>query len=96
MVQLLTERQIEEHNQASYKGAAEGAIGGTVIAAATGLWANRRFPAYKRLPPSLKLLGAIIIVAPCIAIQGERRGLEYDRSQWYASPLSFLLREARG
>jgi len=31
----------------------------------------------------LKALGAIIITAPLLAIQAERRGLEYDRSQWY-------------
>lgn len=89
-MKLLTETQIEEHNRASYRGALEGTVVGTGLALAGSVYAKRRFPGYRSLPPSLKLLGAIIIVAPCLAIQGERRGLEYDRSQWEGEGLRIL------
>jgi hypothetical protein len=32
-------------------------------------------------------MGVVILVAPCLTIQAERRGLEYDRSQWWAHVL---------
>jgi hypothetical protein len=34
------------------------------------------------MPISLKALAAAIIVVPAFSIQAERRGLEYDKSQW--------------
>ncbi|KAI6121131.1 hypothetical protein F5141DRAFT_1193990 [Pisolithus sp. B1] len=40
---------------------------------------NRRWSYYRSLPLSLKALGVVIIVAPCVSIQAERRGLEFDR-----------------
>ncbi|PFH49257.1 hypothetical protein AMATHDRAFT_63534 [Amanita thiersii Skay4041] len=51
---------------------------------------NRAWPAYRRMPISLKVLGGVIIVAPLLAIQGERRGLEYDRSQWQGATVRLL------
>lgn len=58
------------------------------MAFAGSYWAHRRFPAYRNLPLSLKALGIIIITAPLLSIQAERRGLEYDRSQWCVAMLS--------
>jgi hypothetical protein len=82
-MKLADEKQIQEHDAASKRGAIEGALGSGAAAIAASLWAQRRLPAYRNLPISLKALGVIIIVAPCVSIQAERRGLEYDRSQWY-------------
>jgi hypothetical protein len=87
----LTQKQIDDHNTASYRGAAEGFAAGAIVAGAASLYASRNYAGYRRLPPSLKVLGGIIIVAPLIAIQGERRGLEYDRSQWYVFVSNFTL-----
>jgi len=78
----LTQKQVEEHTAASRRGAIEGTILGGSIAFAGSYWAQRRLPAYRNLPLSLKALGIIIITAPLLSIQAERRGLEYDRSQW--------------
>ncbi|KAF6762034.1 hypothetical protein DFP72DRAFT_877829 [Ephemerocybe angulata] len=89
-MKLLTEEQFREHQAASLRGSIEGAVGGAALAGAASLYA-RRFPGFRNLPPSLKVLGGIIIIAPLVAIQGERRGLEYDRSQWEK-----LGREAEG
>lgn len=78
----MTEIQIREHEAASRRGALEGAGVGAAIATSSGWYLNKRWPAYRSLPLSLKVLGGVIIVAPLLAIQAERRGLEYDRSQW--------------
>ncbi|KAF9450946.1 hypothetical protein P691DRAFT_757733 [Macrolepiota fuliginosa MF-IS2] len=86
----LTDKQITDHAAASRRGALEGTLvsGG---AALTGSWyLNRNWAAYRRLPLSLKALGVIIVVAPCLAIQAERRGLEYDRSQWEGESVRVL------
>lgn len=65
--------------------------GGAALAASYYL--HRNVESYRRLPLSLKALGIIIIVAPCLSIQAERRGLEYERSKWCAAlfRLVFLL-----
>jgi len=54
---------------------------------------------YRRLPLSLKALGIILVTAPCLSIQAERRGLEYDRSQWEGDSMRVIdekaLKEAK-
>lgn len=80
----MTEKQIAEHDAASRRGAIEGTVVSGSAAFAGSYYLNKTWPAYRRLPLSLKALGIIIVSAPCLAIQAERRGLEYDRSQWYA------------
>ncbi|KAH9482343.1 Respiratory supercomplex factor 2, mitochondrial [Psilocybe cubensis] len=89
-MKLLTDKQREDHAAASRKGALEGTLASGAVALAGSLWANKRWPAYRRLPLSLKTLGVIIIVAPCLSIQAERRGLEYERSQWEGEGLRIL------
>jgi len=80
----LTDDQLAAHSAASWRGLLEGTAFGTAVATAGSLFSHRRFPGYQALPNSLKALGAIIVIAPAAAIQAERRGLEYDRTQWYA------------
>ncbi|KAJ3502235.1 hypothetical protein NLJ89_g8981 [Agrocybe chaxingu] len=81
-MKLLTEEQFAAHAAASRRGAIEGALASGTVALAGSYWAQRNLPTYRRLPLSLKTLGVIILVAPVLSIQAERRGLEYDRSQW--------------
>ena len=81
----MTVKQFEEHTAASRRGAIEGTVAGGTIALAGSYWAQKRLPAYRNLPLSLKALGIIIITAPLLSVQAERRGLEYDRSQWYVA-----------
>jgi len=94
IMKILTEEESRAHNNATIQGAVEGAIGGTAIAWPGFYLLNRRWPYYRSLPPSLKVLGVIFIVVPGIAIQAERRGLEYDRSQWIGAGKLELDREA--
>lgn len=79
----MSPEQLKAHDAASRRGVIEGTLVSGTVALAGSYWAQRRFPAYQRLPLSLKALGVIVVVLPCLSIQGERRGLEYDRSQWF-------------
>ena len=64
------------------QGAIEGGLAAGSVAMAGLFWANKRFPGYQRLPLSLKTFAAVVMIAPAIAVQAERRGYEYDKSQW--------------
>jgi hypothetical protein len=81
-MKLVSQQEIEEHNAATVRGALEGALGSAAVAVPGFYMLNRRWPYYRSLPLSLKALGVVVIVAPCLAIQAERRGLEYDKSKW--------------
>ena len=87
----MTPEQLKEHDAASRRGVIEGTLASGAVALAGSYWAQRRFPAYQRLPLSLKALGVIVVVVPCLSIQGERRGLEYDRSQWFVFFFPWLI-----
>jgi len=62
-------------------------------------WAHHYTSMYRRLPLSLKALGIVLVTAPCLSIQAERRGLEYDRSQWEGDSMRVIdekaLKEAK-
>ncbi|KAF9006700.1 hypothetical protein BDQ17DRAFT_1465355 [Cyathus striatus] len=86
----LTDQQLRDHAAASRRGALEGFLGSGGVALAASLYAQRVSPSYRRLPPSLKTLAGIILIAPCISIQAERRGLEYDKTQWEGEALRVM------
>ncbi|KAJ6486462.1 hypothetical protein C8R47DRAFT_1177606 [Mycena vitilis] len=92
-MKFATEEQIAAHTAASRRGAVEGTLFGGGLATLGSFWAHRRFEYYRRLPPSLKLLGVLIVTAPALSIQAERRGLEYDRSQWEGDGVMLLEKE---
>lgn len=82
---LATEEQIQAHAAASRRGALEGTLVAGTIATLGSVYSHRRWAYYRNLPPSLKVLGVLIVAAPALSIQAERRGLEYDKSQWCVS-----------
>lgn len=65
------------------KGALEGAVASGILALGGSYYLQRTFTAYRNLPLSLKALGVVIVVAPAITVQAERRSLEFDRGRWY-------------
>ncbi|KAF5388401.1 hypothetical protein D9615_000659 [Tricholomella constricta] len=89
-MKIASEEDLAGHAAASRKGAIEGFIGGTAVALGGSYYLQRRFAGYRNLPLSLKALGVVIIVAPVLSIQGERRGLEYDKSRWEGEGVRFL------
>ncbi len=51
---------------------------------------HRRWAYYRSLPITIKVLGVVLVAAPAFAIQAERRGVEFDKAQWYVVDLSAL------
>lgn len=83
-MKVLTSDEVHGHNDATVRGAVEGTAAGLAFALPASLLLNRRWAYYRGLPVSLKVLGVIFVTVPALAIQAERRGLEYGSSQWYA------------
>lgn len=81
-MKIVTQDEIDGHTRATVRGATEGALLSAAIAIPGSLILNRRWAYYKALPLSLKVLGTVLVVAPCLSIQAERRGLEFDRAHW--------------
>jgi hypothetical protein len=86
----LTEEQLAAHSRVVRRGAIEGAAAGLLIAGAGSLYAYRRIPSYRNLPLSLKALGPVIVVAPLLSIQAERRSIQYEESQWTGDGVEIL------
>jgi len=64
------------------RGALEGGLIGTGIAFPAFYLLNRRSSYYRSVPFPIKLLGGIIIVAPLVTLQAEKRSLEFDHLHW--------------
>ncbi|KAG7097382.1 hypothetical protein E1B28_004732 [Marasmius oreades] len=78
----VTQEELIGHRNATIRGAAEGTAASALIAYGAVSLMSKRWPAFRQLPRSLKALGGIVLMAPCLTIQAERRGLEFDQSQW--------------
>ncbi|KAF5321084.1 hypothetical protein D9619_000552 [Psilocybe cf. subviscida] len=92
-MKLTPQEAIEAHAAASRRGALEGTLASGTVGLAGAYYANKVWPAYRRLPLSLKTFGLVLIVAPCLSIQAERRGLEFERSQWEGEGLRIIDRK---
>ncbi|KAG6850920.1 hypothetical protein H0H93_006746 [Arthromyces matolae] len=89
-MKLATPQDLAGHAAASRRGAIEGALASSIVGLGGSYFLHRRYPGYRSLPLSLKMLGVVILVAPCLSIQAERRGLEYDKSKWEGEGVRFL------
>ncbi|KAH0839781.1 hypothetical protein J3R83DRAFT_724 [Lanmaoa asiatica] len=78
----LFEDELRQHRAVTIRGALEGGLIGTGIAFPTFYFLNRRSSYYRSLPFPIKLLGGVIIAAPLVTIQAEKRKLEFDRWHW--------------
>jgi len=81
-MKIVTQEEIDGHSKATMRGAAEGVLASAAIAIPGSMVLNRRWASYRALPLSLKVLGTVLVIAPCLSIQAERRGLEFDRAHW--------------
>ncbi|KAF9266269.1 hypothetical protein L218DRAFT_1075240 [Marasmius fiardii PR-910] len=86
----VTQEELIGHRNATIRGAAEGTVASGLAAYGAGLYMGKRWPAFRQLPRSLKALGAIVLIAPCLTIQAERRGLEFDQAQWKDEGAQYL------
>ncbi|RDB20122.1 Respiratory supercomplex factor 2, mitochondrial [Hypsizygus marmoreus] len=89
-MKIATPEEIHAHAAASRRGAIEGGVASGIVALGGSYYLHRKFPGYRQLPLSLKALGLVIVVAPILSIQAERRGLEYDKSQWKGEGVRIL------
>ncbi|TBU32920.1 hypothetical protein BD311DRAFT_794677 [Dichomitus squalens] len=89
-MKFATEEELAGHHAATVRGAIEGTLGSLAVTLPATWYLNRRWPAFRALPPQLKALGIVLIVAPCYAIQTERRGVEYDESTWTGAAKAML------
>ncbi|KAH7922541.1 hypothetical protein BV22DRAFT_1037382 [Leucogyrophana mollusca] len=81
-MKIVTQEEIDGHTAATIRGAAEGALVSAGVAIPGFFVLNRRWAYYRSLPLPLKVMGCVMLVAPCLSIQAERRGLEFDRAHW--------------
>lgn len=44
--------------------------------------ANKRWPYYSHLPPSLKAFGVVMAVVPAFIIGGETAGRRFEQDNW--------------
>lgn len=77
LLQLVTSEDIEGHEAATTRGMAEGAAAGLTFAGISHFFLRSK-PYYRSLPVTIKFLGVVLCVAPAIAAQAERRGVQYD------------------
>ncbi|KAJ7506536.1 hypothetical protein B0H11DRAFT_1971693 [Mycena galericulata] len=89
-MKIASPEQIAAHTAASRRGALEGALVAGTVGTLGSFYAHRRWAYYRHLPPSLKVLGVLVLAAPALSIQAERRGLEYDKSQWEGDGVQIL------
>ncbi|GLB34107.1 putative hypoxia induced protein conserved region [Lyophyllum shimeji] len=89
-MKLATDEEFAAHARAVRRGALEGGVVSTIAALGGSYYLHRAFPGYRQLPLSLKALGVVIVVAPIVSIQAERRGIEFDRSKWEGEGVRFL------
>ncbi|KAG1883863.1 hypothetical protein F4604DRAFT_267077 [Suillus subluteus] len=93
-MKIVSQEEIDGHTNATIRGAAEGALLSAAVAIPGSLLLNRRWASYRALPLPLKVMGTVIMIAPCISIQAERRGLQFDRAHWTGAGKMELEREA--
>ncbi|TCD70806.1 hypothetical protein EIP91_001496 [Steccherinum ochraceum] len=92
-MKFATEEELAGHHAATVRGAIEGVAAGFALSLPASYYFQRNSTYYRSLPPHLKVLGVILVVAPLYAVQAERRGVEYDQSTWTGAGQRELMRE---
>ncbi|KAL5508457.1 RCF2_1 [Sanghuangporus vaninii] len=77
-MKLVSEEDIKNYEKSTVRGMVEGFIGGTIASSAGFYMLHRRSRYYRSLPLTIKALGFVMVIAPAVAAQAERRGLQYD------------------
>jgi len=80
-MKLVTQEEADAHQRAVVKGGLKGAGLGLATSIPASYFLQRRWPYYRALPPSLKALGVIMVVAPWTVIEAERQGMFFEDEQ---------------
>ncbi|KAF8514842.1 hypothetical protein BU17DRAFT_68204 [Hysterangium stoloniferum] len=81
-MKILTEEEIRAQSHATMVGGMKGFFGGLALALPASYLANKRWPYYRSLPPSIKALGVVSVVIPSFVIAAEQAGHAFERLQW--------------
>ncbi|KZS97837.1 hypothetical protein SISNIDRAFT_198213 [Sistotremastrum niveocremeum HHB9708] len=81
-MKLVTEEQIQAHQRVALWGGVKGFATGLAVALPGSYLLHRRWPYYRQLPISLKVLGVVTLVLPSFAVGAEHASLNYDRAAW--------------
>ncbi|KIJ62253.1 hypothetical protein HYDPIDRAFT_114736 [Hydnomerulius pinastri MD-312] len=81
-MKIVTQEEVQAHNSATIRGATEGFLGSAAFAVPASFVLHRRWAYYRSLPLPLKVAGVVMLIAPAVSIQAERRGLEFDKASW--------------
>ncbi|KAI0005055.1 hypothetical protein BJV74DRAFT_762603, partial [Russula compacta] len=54
--------------------------------------ANKRWPYYRNLPPSLKTFGVVMVVVPAFIIGGETAGRRFEQDNWQVTAIALIKR----
>lgn len=73
---------MREHQYAVAVGGAQGFLGAMALALPASYIANKRWPYYRNLPPSLKAFGVAVAVVPVFIIGGETAGRRFEQDNW--------------
>ncbi|KAH9977736.1 hypothetical protein BGW80DRAFT_1435465 [Lactifluus volemus] len=74
--------KLRDHQHAVAVGGAQGFLGGMGLALPASYLANRNWPYYRNLPPSLKALGVVMVVVPSFLISAENAGRRFEQDNW--------------
>ncbi|KAH8113326.1 hypothetical protein DFH11DRAFT_1705407 [Phellopilus nigrolimitatus] len=85
-MKFVTQEDIDNHSKQTLRGMTEGAAASLAVAVPGSFYLHRRWAYYRSLPITIKALGVVLVVAPCIAAQAERRGVQYDMEHNWSGP----------
>jgi hypothetical protein len=74
--------KLRDHQYAVAVGGAQGFLGALALALPASYIANKRWPYYRNLPPSLKTFGVVMAVVPAFVIGGETAGRRFEQDKW--------------
>ncbi|WVO16032.1 hypothetical protein L204_103697 [Cryptococcus depauperatus] len=79
-MKVVTQEDVRGYTDATITGGIKGAFIAVGLAVPAHLLLTRRVPIYRTLPLSLRALGYVTLVVPCISISAEKAGEAYNRS----------------
>jgi len=80
-VQILTPEEEAGHRNATLYGLGRGAVVGAGLSVPAHFIMRNR-PFYRQVPITLKALGYVVLLVPCVSISAEKAGEAYDQSMW--------------
>ncbi|TDL29634.1 hypothetical protein BD410DRAFT_709506 [Rickenella mellea] len=92
-MKVVSQEELEGHAAATWRGALEGTAASLAVGVPGSYFLHRRWPYFRSLPIPIKVLGVVLLWGPALAIQAERRGVEYDRAHWSGAGVDHLERE---